>query len=335
LTATPRAPRGTDTTDHLAAALQRFVGIDAGPARLARDEVNVPMIHHWCDAMSDTNPVYTQSAAAEASIHGGIVAPPTMLQAWTMRGLNPEPVVGDRLAEMMTLLDEGGFTSVVATNSHQEYERYLTLGDLLTETAMIEAVSERKQTSLGEGYFVTTRRTWHDQRGELVASMLWRILKFRPHATGNEPPPERQQPLAPSTSTRTGWPHPVVNHDTSFFWEGTAVSELRIQRCESCHTLRHPPGPVCAACGSSQWDYLVASGKGTIFSFVVHHHPPVPGHEPPFVVVLVDLDEGTRVVGNLIDAQAADIAIGDTVQVAFVSVDDDLVLPQWRREPSA
>jgi hypothetical protein len=77
----------------------------------------------------------------------------------------------------------------------------------------------------------------------------------------------------------------------------------------------------------------VASGRGTIFSFVVQHHPPVPGQDPPFVVVLVDLEEGTRIVGNLIDADPADISIGDGVRVAFVSVDDDLVLPQWRREP--
>jgi hypothetical protein len=319
--------------DGLAEALRRFVGMDSGPARIARDEVNLPMIRHWCDALGDTNPVYTQPEEAEASIHGEIVAPPTMLQAWTMRGLNPEVVPNDRFAEMMTLLDEGGFTSVVATNSHQEYERYLTLGDRLTETAVIEAVSERKQTALGEGYFVTTRRTWYDQQGELVATMRWRILKFRPRGAGSNEPAELRSPSATPTPTRPAWPHPAVNRDSSFFWEGTAVGELRIQRCISCHTPRHPPGPVCATCGSYQWDHLVASGRGTIFSFVVQHHPPVPGQDPPFVVVLVDLEEGTRIVGNLIDADPADISIGDGVRVAFVSVDDDLVLPQWRREP--
>jgi uncharacterized protein len=324
VSASRRARHVPVVADELAEALRRYVGMGSGPARIGRDEVNLPMIHHWCDAMGDTNPVYTRPEEAAASVHGKIVAPPTMLQAWTMRGLNPEVVPDDRFAEMMTLLDEGGFTSVVATNSHQEYERYLTLGDRLTETAVIEEVSDRKQTALGEGYFVTTRRTWHDQQGELVGTMLWRILKFRPRDAGGNAKP------TPGASAR---PHPAVNRDSSFFWEGTAVGELRIQRCRACNTLRHPPGPVCAACGSYGWDYVVASGRGTIFSFVVQHHPPVAGQDPPFVVVLVDLEEGTRIIGNLIDADPTDLSIGEAVRVVFVPVDDDLVLPQWRREP--
>jgi hypothetical protein len=319
--------------DGLAEALQRFVGMDSGSTRMAHDEVNLPMIRHWCDAMGDTNPVYTQPEEAEASVHGEIVAPPTMLQAWTMRGLHPGVAPDDRFAEMMTLLDENGFTSVVATNSHQEYERYLRLGDRLTETAVIEAVSERKQTALGEGYFVTTRRTWYDQQGELVGTMVWRILKFRPRHTVSSQPAGRQSASAQPAPTKPATPHPAVNRDSAFFWEGTAVGELRIQRCRGCNALRHPPGPVCAPCGSYEWDHVVASGRGTIFSFVVQHHPPVPGQDPPFVVVLVDLEEGTRIIGNLIDADPADISIGDAVRVAFVPVDGDLVLPQWRREP--
>jgi uncharacterized protein len=324
VSAARRARPEPAAADGLAEALRRYVGMDSGPARIGRDEVNLPMIRHWCDAMGDTNPVYTRPEEAAASVHGGIVAPPTMLQAWTMRGLNPEVVPDDRFAEMMTLLDEAGFTSVVATNSHQEYARYLTLGARLTETAVIEGVSERKQTALGEGYFVTTRRTWHDQQGELVGTMVWRILKFRPRDTGGKATPTRRE---------SAWPHPAVNRDSSFFWEGTAIGELRIQRCRACNTLRHPPGPVCATCGSYEWDYVVALGRGTIFSFVVQHHPAVPGQDPPFVVVLVDLAEGTRIIGNLIDADPTDLSIGDAVGVAFVPVDDDLVLPQWRREP--
>ena len=82
----------------------------------------------------------------------------------------------------MSLLDEAGFTSVVATNCEQTYERYLRPGDSVTVTSSIESVSEEKKTGLGTGHFVTTRQEYHDQNGALVATMRFRILKFRPAA---------------------------------------------------------------------------------------------------------------------------------------------------------
>jgi uncharacterized OB-fold protein len=221
---------------------------------------------------------------------------------------------------MLEVFDAAGFASVVATNSDTEYYRYLHLGDLLTLRSVCEDISPLKHTALGDGFFVTSRQLWHDQHGELVASMRWRILKFRP------------KPKAPSPAPAdTPWPHPAVNRDSAFFWEGTRAGELRIQRCATCGQLRHPPGPACPACGSYDWDYRVASGRGTIFSFVVHHHPQLPPHRTPFVVVLVTLEEGTRIVGNLIDADPATVAVDDPVIVTFVPVAEDLVLPQWRR----
>lgn len=163
--------------------LRAFEGRSGGPTVLARDPVNQPMIRHWCDAMGDTNPVYTDAEAAAASIHGEVIAPPTMLQAWTMPGLGQRIVLDeaeDHSAALRALLDEHGFTSVVATNCEQHYERELRLGDLLTVTSTIESVSEQKSTSLGDGHFVTTRQTYRDQDGEVVATMLFRTLKFRP-----------------------------------------------------------------------------------------------------------------------------------------------------------
>ena len=102
---------------------------------------------------------------------------------------------------------------------------------------------------------------------------------------------------------------PQVTPDTAFFWAGTAAGELRIQRCARCGALRHPPGPMCPACGeASDGSYVVAAGTGEVFSYVVHHHPPVPGKQLPMVVALVRLPVG----------------------VTFVRVDDDLTLPAWR-----
>ena len=76
------------------ARLKAFEGREVGEPFVARDPVNQPMIRHWCDAMDDANPVYTDPELAAQSVHGGIVAPPTMLQAWTMRGLRPPPARG-------------------------------------------------------------------------------------------------------------------------------------------------------------------------------------------------------------------------------------------------
>jgi uncharacterized OB-fold protein len=122
---------------------------------------------------------------------------------------------------------------------------------------------------------------------------------------------------------------PMINRDSAFFWEGTQKQELRIQACGACGALRHPPGPACPKCGALDRSYIVASGNGTVFSFVIHRHPPVPGKELPIVIALIDLDEGVRMVGEVPGAE--DLAIGDRVAVDWQVVDDELTLPVWRR----
>jgi len=124
---------------------------------------------------------------------------------------------------------------------------------------------------------------------------------------------------------------PQVTPDTAFFWAGTAAGEIRIQRCAACGALRHPPGPMCPACGEpSDGRYVVAAGTGEVFSYVVHHHPPVPGKQLPMVVALVQLPEGVRMVGEMPGVRPDQVRIGLPVRVIFVRVDDDLTLPAWR-----
>jgi acyl dehydratase len=137
------------------------------------------MIRHWCDAMSDANPVYTDTAFAARSVHGALVAPPAMLNAWTMPGL-PGRRADDGATSPLRLLDQAGFTSVIATNSEHEYVRYLRLGDLLHAENELVEVSDEKRTALGVGHFVTSRTTYRTQHGEEVGRMLFRLLKFRP-----------------------------------------------------------------------------------------------------------------------------------------------------------
>jgi hypothetical protein len=126
---------------------------------------------------------------------------------------------------------------------------------------------------------------------------------------------------------------PVISPDTGFFWAGTAAGELRIQRCGGCGALRHPPGPMCPACGAARPQYLVAAGTGEVYSYVVHRHPPVPGRTLPIVIALVALPEGVRMVGELLGVSPERVAIGLPVKVAFVRVDEQLTLPAWREDP--
>ena len=124
---------------------------------------------------------------------------------------------------------------------------------------------------------------------------------------------------------------PMVNRDSQFFWDGTKAGELRIQQCNACGATRFPPGPACQSCPAYDRGYVVASGEGTVFSYVVHRHPAVPGKELPIVIALIDLDEGVRMVGEVVDVPDDEIAIGTQLRVDFREVDDDLTLPIWRR----
>ncbi len=262
--------------------------------RVARDPINQPMINNWVEAMGDANPVYREGTA-----------PPAMVQVWTMRGLRPMEQPDDPLHAMSAVLDAAGYTSVVATNCEQTYHRAMRVGELLTVRSRLTDVVGPKKTSLGEGWFVTTESAWFAGE-EQVATMMFRILKYKPTAAA-------------------GGLTPVVSRDTAFFWEGTAIGQLRIQRCEECGRLRHPPGPMCPACGATSMGFVVAEGTGTVYSFVVHHHPPVPGKKLPFVVALVELAEGVRVLGEVLGET---VEIGQAVKCTFVRV-GEFQLPAW------
>jgi len=120
---------------------------------------------------------------------------------------------------------------------------------------------------------------------------------------------------------------PAVTADTAFFWDALRQHRLVIQRCVDCGSLRHPPRPMCPRCNSLEWDTVEASGRGTVTSFVIPHHPPLPWFPEPFVVALVDLEEGTRIVTNVVGVAPDAVTIGMAVQVRFEPFDDGLVLP--------
>jgi uncharacterized OB-fold protein/acyl dehydratase len=310
--------------------LRAFVGIAVGPPRIAFDAVNEAMIRHWCEAMGDRNPIYTDPEAARRSVHGGVVAPPTMLQAWSLRGLemaSPETMRPDKQTELHRLLTDSGYPSVVATNCEQGYTRYLRPGDRISTTTVIEAISAEKATALGIGYFIDTRDVYRDQDGREVGWMTFRVLKFRPH--------ERPQPPAggdggATPAARPKRLRPPLGHDNAWWWEGIACGELLIQRCRGCAALRHPPRPMCGTCQSTEWDTVVAQGRGTVYSYTIVHHPKFPGFEYPIACGLIELAEGTRIVSNVVGCAPEEIRIGMPVALSIENVDDDMKLPLFR-----
>jgi len=175
---------GGTLDDRLAALVGKPIS-DTGPSR-APDPVNAPMIRHWAAAFEDWNPVYTDPEAARASRFGEIVAPPLMLQTWTMatpritgmRERGGSPTEGGR-AEVLEVLDAAGYVATLASNSEFEIVRYLRLGDVVTATTVLDSVSTEKRTRLGPGYFITWATTYTVD-GEVVGRQLFRILKFRP-----------------------------------------------------------------------------------------------------------------------------------------------------------
>ncbi|WP_240436825.1 bifunctional MaoC family dehydratase N-terminal/OB-fold nucleic acid binding domain-containing protein [Streptomyces sporangiiformans] len=316
-----RADVSEDVAEDVYARLKAYEGRASAVGGAGKDLVNEPMIRHWCEAMGDTNPAYAGPDA---------MAPPTMLQAWTMGGLSGHAARSEAFDELLGLLDGAGYTSVVATDCEQEYLRPLRPGDRITFDALIESVSQRKTTKLGTGHFVTTRM---DVRagGELAGTHRFRILKYAPAAQGREG--------ASESSARPRRPRPVVNRDNAGFWEGVARHRLLIQRCDGCKTLRFPWLPGCNACGSPKWDTVEASGEGTVYSYVVMHHPPFPAFTAtdhaaaaagPYAVALIELAEGVRMISNVVGVPHDEVRIGTPVRLEFLRADEELELPVFR-----
>ena len=154
-----------------------------GPSEpvIARDPVNLPMINNWVEAIGDENPIYISEEAARAAGHDGIVAPPAMLQVWTMGGMKGAHGPNDPLTKCINLLSDAGYTAVVATNCEQTYERYLYPGERLTMESSLVELSDLKHTSLGEGFFMSSRHVWHSDADEKpVGEMRLRMFKYRP-----------------------------------------------------------------------------------------------------------------------------------------------------------
>jgi uncharacterized OB-fold protein len=121
---------------------------------------------------------------------------------------------------------------------------------------------------------------------------------------------------------------PVPNRDDAFFWEAVKEGRLVVHACANCARLAQPPSPMCPACGSVEWVERELSGRGTIHSWIVSKHPSQPD-DAQRVVILVDLEEGIRLVSNLQGTPVSEVANEMPVEVFFTEV-DGFTLPQFR-----
>jgi len=126
-------------------------------------------------------------------------------------------------------------------------------------------------------------------------------------------------------------PHPTITPETRHFWEGTRADELRLQRCADCGGAYFPPRPFCPSCGSADVAVFRASGRATLYSYVIHHRP-APGFVPPYSIAVVQLAEGPRMMTNIVQtAQTPEaLQLDMALEVMFERIDDDISLPLFR-----
>ena len=126
-------------------------------------------------------------------------------------------------------------------------------------------------------------------------------------------------------------PLPVPTPETRHYWDGAREGELRLQRCVDHGHVYFPPRPFCPECSSREIEVFRASGRGTLYSYVINQRPG-PGFEPPYAIAVVELEEGPRMMTNIVDTpQTPEALVLDMpVEVAFEPVTDEVTLPVFR-----
>ena len=127
-------------------------------------------------------------------------------------------------------------------------------------------------------------------------------------------------------------PIPVPTPETAHFWEGTRAGELRLQRCDDCDHVYFPPRPFCPDCSSRAVSVFAASGRGALASYVISERSH-PAFEGPYAIALVELEEGPRMMSNIVECpQTPEALVLDMpLQVTFEALSDDIALPLFRR----
>lgn len=320
-----------EETTAFEAKIRAYVGREMGPPKRGFDDVNAAMIRHWTEVTGDANPVYTDAQFAAASGKKGLIAPPTMLAIWAMEGYPmalPQTGKVDVQRELHNLLEAHGYTGVLGTNTITEFYRDLRPGDQVTAHTVIDNISERKKTARGHGYFIETVTKFTDQKGEPVGRQVFRTLRFAPSAELAAAKGEAAKGADAPLEVPTRIPSPR-GHDNAWWWEAIDQGRLLIQRCKGCGTLRHPPRPMCGSCQSLEWDSVESSLEGEVFSYTELSYPKFPGYPDPLLCGLIQLQEGTRLVANIVGCEPQRVHVGMKVKGKVERVDDKTMLPNF------
>jgi uncharacterized OB-fold protein len=127
-------------------------------------------------------------------------------------------------------------------------------------------------------------------------------------------------------------PLPIINEDTKPYWEYCHQHELRMQKCKECGNVRFPSSILCPACHSMETDWEKLSGKGRVYSFIVFRlaYHEAYQNDIPYVVAIIELEEGPRMESNIIGCKIEDVKIGMPVEVVFDDVTEDVALPKFK-----
>jgi uncharacterized protein len=122
-------------------------------------------------------------------------------------------------------------------------------------------------------------------------------------------------------------PAPILTEDNHAFWDAAREGRLVTQRCTGCGRLQHPPRPMCPSCHGLELEVVELAGTGVVYSYSILHHPQHPSFDYPVVAALIDLDEGVRILSNLVDVPPEDVRVGMPVEVRFVPTRDEMAVP--------
>lgn len=187
-------------------------------------------IWQWCSAMGDRNPLYLDDAYRSRLGSDRVIAPPAMMQMWTMRDINFQYAPGTVESpnkRVFDVLEEHGFPGIVAVSYDIQFHRLLLEGDRAHHYSTIATISPLKQTALGEGYFVTEQAEYLDQNDAVFAQALITYFVYRPKGVDSASAPAEQVPPAPANSS-SQWQTDFSDVRYDSLTEGQTLPELTI-----------------------------------------------------------------------------------------------------------
>ncbi len=127
-------------------------------------------------------------------------------------------------------------------------------------------------------------------------------------------------------------PKPGIDWETRAYWEGAKRHELILQRCSSCAAIQHRPRALCVSCFADTIEYFRASGRGSVYSYTITHQNQSPGfrNATPYVLAWVELEEGVRLLSNIVGCSPDKVRIGMPIEVDFADIDGEVAIPRFR-----